>query len=306
MKCLSITEAQDQSKKFLFQLADGLKIESVLLPRNLKTKKKLTLWPSQAGTHEPSPRVTLCVSSQVGCSMGCKFCVTGALGLMRNLTKDEILDQIRYSEKNSQQKITNIVFMGMGEPLHNAESVIQAIEALKGHEFQLSRRKITVSTSGLVPKIKELIPTRVNLAISLNATTNETRSKIMPVNRAYPLEELLQAAKEYSQKTSTTVMLEYVLLAGINDSREDASRLVEISRGWKCKVNLIPYNADSTGTLKAQQDLVRPSESVVKNFQHQLVSQGITTTVRYSGGDDVGAACGQLAAKNLTLSEIQK
>lgn len=305
MKIVSQIGSQDQSKKFLFQLEDGLTIESVLLPRKLKQKKGLKLWAdqpndasSELNASKLQERITLCVSSQVGCAMGCRFCVTGTLGLKRNLSTEEILDQVRLVSKEIQKKITNIVFMGMGEPLHNLGAVIPAIEELKRNpEFGLSRRKITVSTSGLVPQLKELARTRVKLAVSLNATTDPVRTQIMPVNGAYSIEVLIQASKEYAVSVGLPVMLEYVLLDGVNNSAEDLERLKQLASGWSCKVNLIPYNSAGEMKLKEGLTFVRPTEQSVKAFQHGLVSNGITATVRYSGGDDVGAACGQLAAK---------
>jgi 23S rRNA (adenine2503-C2)-methyltransferase len=273
----------DGTTKVLWQLHDQMTVESVILPRALKQRKKLELW--QTGSESIlSPRFTACLSSQVGCAMACDFCLTGKQGYTRNLSADEIVGQVRGLQKL--QTITNLVFMGMGEPLQNTVNVVEAIEELLRTGF--SRRKITVSTSGVASELPKLAKTRVKLAVSLNATTDELRSQIMPINRKFPIQTLLTAAKAYAETSAQTVMLEYILLKGINDSAADADRLLELSAGWNCKVNLIPYNPfDGTPYL-------RPVGDAVKAFQHSLVSRGLTTTVRYSGGDDILAACGQL------------
>lgn len=292
-------ESDDGSLKVLWKLHDGNTIESVVLPRALKQRKQIPIFSDSTGQPESIGRNTVCVSSQVGCAMACDFCLTGKQGLIRNLTHSEILAQV--DELKKIRPITNIVFMGMGEPLHNLSEVLLAIEALKKSR-SFSRRKILVSTSGLVPALDALANTGVRLAISLNATTDEVRNQIMPVNRKYPIAELIGAAKKYAQTVRQTVMLEYVLLAGLNDSLEDQERLFELAQGWDCKVNLIPFNSFSvnlpSGILNAP--YVRPAPDRVKQFQHSLVSRGITATVRYSGGDDVSAACGQLQSQGAT------
>jgi 23S rRNA (adenine2503-C2)-methyltransferase len=275
--------SSDGTTKVLWELHDKLTVESVILPRALKQRKKLELW--QSGSESlHSTRFTACLSSQVGCAMACDFCLTGKQGYTRNLSSAEIVGQVRGLQKI--QTITNLVFMGMGEPLQNTENVISAIIELQKSGF--SRRKITVSTSGLASELPKLAKTRVKLAVSLNATTDELRSQIMPVNRKFPISTLIQASKEYAESSAQTVMLEYILLRGINDSASDADRLLGLASGWNCKVNLIPYNPFE-GT-----PYLRPDGAQVKTFQHSLVSRGIMTTVRYSGGDDILAACGQL------------
>ena len=216
--------------------------------------------------------------------MACDFCLTGKQGFTRNLSTEEIVAQVEGLRRL--KPITNLVFMGMGEPLQNTENVTRAIECFLKDGF--SRRKITVSTSGLVHEFSKLAQTRVRLAVSLNATTDALRSMIMPINRKFPIATLIAAAKEYAQISGQKVMLEYVLLKGLNDTDADMERLHELARGWACKVNLIPYNPFG-GT-----PYLRPEASRVKAFQHYLVSRGVTATVRYSGGDDILAACGQL------------
>jgi 23S rRNA (adenine2503-C2)-methyltransferase len=276
-------QSADGTTKVLWELSDSLTVESVILPRALKQRKHLDLWKSGSESVE-SPRFTACISSQVGCAMACDFCLTGKQGYTRNLTADEIVGQVEGLKKL--QPITNLVFMGMGEPLQNTANVVTAIERLLKTGF--SRRKITVSTSGVASDLPKLAKTRVKLAVSLNATTDELRSQIMPINRKFPIQVLLDAAKVYAETSAQTVMLEYILLKGINDTAADADRLLALATGWNCKVNLIPYNPfDGTPYL-------RPEAAAVKAFQHSLVSRGLTATVRYSGGDDILAACGQL------------
>ena len=279
-------KSADGTVKVLWKLEDGATVESVILPRALKQRKRLALWRAGSET-EDSKRFTACLSSQVGCAMACDFCLTGKQGYVRNLSVSEIIGQVE--GLNRIEPITNLVFMGMGEPLQNAKNVILAIEHFLKSGF--SRRKITVSTSGIVHELDNLATTRVRLAVSLNATTNEFRTEIMPINKKYPIDVLIGAAKKYADSSAQTVMLEYILLKDKNHTLADADRLYELARGWDCKVNLIPYNEFQTTSF------ARPDAQEVKWFQHQLVSRGITATVRYSGGDDILAACGQLQQK---------
>ena len=267
-------KSEDGTEKFLFSLNDGLSIESVLI--------------------RDKDRLTLCVSSQAGCAMGCRFCLTGTLGLARNLASHEILEQIlSVNRLLSPERITNIVFMGMGEPLSNFDEVVESlwkIVKLVG----ISRRKITLSTSGLVPKMAAL-PMKapeINLAVSLNAATDETRDKIMPVNRRYPLGALLEACRNYPLKPRRRITFEYVLISGINDSTADARKLAHILEGLMCKVNLIPLNPFQGS------DLRRPSDLDVLEFQKVLVRHNLTALIRDSKGRDILAACGQLRAEH--------
>lgn len=291
-------ESDDGSHKVLWKLQDGHTIESVILPRELKQRKKIEGWiqaEEEAGAISPLDRYTACVSSQVGCAMSCDFCLTGKQGLTRNLTPREIIDQVLGLKKF--KPVTNLVFMGMGEPLHNVENVVAAIQWLKSPRgLHLSRRKILVSTSGVIGALDQLSVTEVRLAISLNATTDALRSRIMPINRKHPIRELIDAATEYGARVKQTVMVEYVLLKGLNDSLEDRERLYELTKDWDCKVNLIPYNPFLLPGM-APGPYQRPDAVDVKAFQHSLVSRGVTATVRYSGGDDISAACGQLQSE---------
>jgi len=284
--------SRDGTMKFLFELEDGETIESVLIPNALGDNA-----------------CTLCISSQVGCAMNCEFCMTGKLGLKRNLKAYEIYDQvisvnrhIASSAKLPVPVLTNIVFMGMGEPFKNINEVVKAIKVLNG-PLDISRRRITVSTSGVVPGFQKLAEHElgVNIAVSLNATTDDIRSRIMPVNKKYPINKLLEACRKYPLKRNRSITFEYVLLGGINDSKEDAVRLIHLIHGTKSKVNLIPYNpayspcsspSDETDRI----DLKKSSEKKVLAFQEILHKAGIITIIRKSKGSDISAACGQLKA----------
>jgi 23S rRNA (adenine2503-C2)-methyltransferase len=288
-------EAQDGTMKFLWNLPDSKTIESVIIPAALQNEEEDRPTPEDsvlAGKLAPEQpswgRLTACISSQVGCAMACKFCLTGVQGLDRHLQTHEIVTQVYELRKIA--PITNIVFMGMGEPLHNLENVIKACEILIDPTgLGLSRRKVTVSTSGLVPAIDELgkrVP--VSLAVSLNGTTDEQRSVIMPVNKRWPIAELLDACRRYPLGHHRRVTFEYVLLKGLNDSLEDAARLLKLVRGIPCKINLIPFNEHPASEFK------RPEDQTVRVFQRFLVDRGLTATVRISRGRDILAACGQL------------
>lgn len=265
--------AKDGTEKYLFRLEDGEMIESVLIP--------------------DKDRLTLCISSQVGCAMGCKFCLTGQIGLRRNLRAHEIVDQvISVSRLLIPRKLTNVVLMGMGEPLANFDEVVEAIRRMIGL-MGISRRKITLSTSGIVPALLDL-PEKaphINIAISLNATTDAVRDKIMPINRVYPLGMLLDACRAYPLEPRRRITFEYILLKDVNDSLDDARRLVHLLKGIRCKVNLIPFNAYEGAGFES------PSEDRIKAFQKILINGGMTAPIRKSKGQDIMAACGQLRAR---------
>jgi 23S rRNA (adenine2503-C2)-methyltransferase len=269
----TVKTAPDGTRKFLFTLQDGNKIESVLIPE----KKHLTI----------------CISTQVGCAMGCIFCLSGKDGLIRNLTAAEIVNQI-YVIKNdfldTEQPI-NIVFMGMGEPLANFNNTCKALGILTDpFGFNFPPRRITVSTAGLIPEIKKLgqeLP--INLAISLNAATDELRDVLMPINRRYPLNTLIKSASQASLPSRKHITFEYIMIEGVNDSLKDARALASLLRGVRCKVNLIPFNEHKGVTFK------RPTTQTVDQFQQYLSSQNLTVLVRYSKGNEIAAACGQLS-----------
>jgi len=270
--------AKDGTVKFLFELQDGLRIESVLMFDDART--------------------TLCVSTQAGCAIDCKFCATGRLGLLRHLSAGEIVDQVLQVQREARVQVTNVVFMGMGEPFHNYDQVLKAC-GLLSHDLglNLARRHIVISTSGLVPQIRRFAEEghRYRLAISLNATTDALRTELMPLNRKWPLSELLAAARYYTEKSRTPVTFEYVLMAGLNDSDADAERLRRLLRGLRCKVNLIPYNS-TDGAFR------RPSQARILAFFERLASLRAPVTIRWSKGDDIAAGCGQLAGEAQTSS----
>lgn len=314
-------QSLDGTHKFLWKLKDGKTIESVIIPAALSEKEEPVyeengsegksakknrtqviprpVTPSsfagQPVTDDDADlgraqwkRLTACISSQVGCAMACKFCLTGIQGLDRSLETHEIVTQVL--ELRRQAPITNIVFMGMGEPLHNIDAVSKACQIMLDDDgLNFSKRKITVSTSGLVPSIIELGKrVDVSLAVSLNASNDEQRSAIMPVNKKWPIADLMKACREYPLGSHRKITFEYVLLKDFNDSLQDAARVEKLLRGIPSKVNLIPFNEHSGSEFK------RPADETVKAFQMFLLDRGVTTTVRISRGRDILAACGQL------------
>ncbi len=301
----AVEEGSDGTRKYLFNLGDGNGVESVLIPIE--------------------GRNTLCISSQAGCAMACEFCLTGTFKLTRNLTTAEIVNQIMAVKRDllknpptlpasggegreifddsddtddglshSPADIRNIVMMGMGEPLHNLDNVIPAIKIMiDGNGLQLSNRRVTVSTCGLVPEMERLgreLP-NVNLAVSLNATTDELRDRIMPVNRKYPIRELLRACKAFPLPGRRKVTFEYVMLGGLNDTLEDAKRLLRLISDIPNKVNLIPFNEHEGCDFKA------PTRAAVDAFHKYLIDRNVTVITRDSRGGDISAACGQLKGK---------
>lgn len=267
-------QAADGTTKVTFQCHDGAVIESVWIPNE--------------------DRNTLCVSSQVGCAMGCSFCLTAKMGLVRNLSVGEIVEQVshvrRMFPEEEHGRLTNIVMMGMGEPLHNYDNVVEALRLMTDEKgLGLSNRKVTVSTSGLVPAIEKLgEDIIVNLAISLNATTDELRDEIMPVNKRWPLEVLMQTLRDYPLKQRRRITFEYVLLKDVNDTLEDAGRIIKLLRGIPSKINLIPWNPHPGG------DFQRPEAQNIERFQDYLRQRNLNVTIRETRGLDSMAACGQL------------
>jgi len=270
--------SKDGTRKFLFALEDRHTIESVLIP--------------------DEDRQTLCISSQIGCGQACRFCLTGKGGFIRDLMAYEIADQVlealRVLKQEGSRGITNIVLMGMGEPLANFDEVVKALRIITS-EWGLgySPRRVTVSTDGLAPEMEKLGKSgvKVNLAVSLNATTDEVRDRIMPVNKRYPIKELLAACRRFPLEPRRRITFEYVLLKGVNDSAEDARRLAQLLRGIKCKVNLIPFNPFPGS------EFTRPDDAAVRRFQKVLLDHHYTAPVRESRGQDISAACGQLREK---------
>jgi 23S rRNA (adenine2503-C2)-methyltransferase len=320
LNCLELVHKQgatDTTQKFLWKLADGSLIESVLIPAN----------PALYG--EASDRHTLCISTQVGCAYGCKFCASGLDGWKRNLTPDEIVEQVvateRWAAKQNELEVSspqsaassgsstakqprttdhglrtvdNVVVMGMGEPLANYDNLLKALKVLNAPwGGGIGARKITISTSGLAPQIRRLAaePLQFRLAISLHAATDEVRNRIMPVNRKYPLKELVAACEQYQIQKGRMLTFEYILIAGVNDSAGQAAPLAALARKLFAKVNLIPYN--KVEGLQWE----RPDEKVCEAFLRVLEKQKVTATLRREKGHDIDAACGQLRLKTEKL-----
>ena len=267
--------SSDGTQKYLFRLKDGHLIESVLIPER---------------DHD-----TLCISSQVGCAMGCRFCLTGDQGLKRNLTPSEIIDQVIHTKQslNNPERLKNIVLMGMGEPLANFDAVKKAlINLLNEDGMNFSKRRITLSTCGLVPQIKKLgHELNVKLAISLNAADDKTRNSLMPVNRKYPLKSLIKACKQFPLPRGERITFEYILIKEVNDRDKDAERLAELLSGLRTKINLIPLNPHR-GT-----HMTPPAMERILKFQDILIKKHFTTIIRKSRGRDISAACGQLSGE---------
>ncbi len=284
-KLLEIREvllSSDGSRKFAFAVDDDYIIESILMPEK--------------------ERNTLCISSQIGCRMGCKFCVTGKIGFKRNLTTAEIVGQVvavkEYLRKNNEGRITNLVFMGMGEPVDNLDNVLTALIILKesiGLDF--SYRRITISSVGLVDGLKTLPLKTASVAISLNAADDATRSRLMPINRLYPVAKIVDFVRSFQGPNRIRTTFEYVMIKDINDSPEDARRLAELLKGIKCKINLIPYNESPYAEFKA------PDPKSVTMFHDYLYGQHFTAMIRDSRGQDVSGACGQLGMRYLSKSQ---
>lgn len=275
-KILQKQESTDGTKKYLFDILDDNAIETVLMQY-----------------HHGK---TICVSSQVGCKMGCKFCASTGIKFVRNLTAGEIVEQILAFQRDENVKISNIVFMGIGEPLDNYDNVIKAIKILNNPKgLNIGARHISISTSGLVPKIYELADQdlQCTLSISLHATNNTKRSEMMPVNNKYDIEELMKACKYYINKTNKRISFEYALAKDNNDNLEDAKELVKLLHGMLCHVNLIPINKIENGKY------VKSSNENIIRFRDYLNEKGIIATIRRELGSDIDAACGQLRRKNL-------
>jgi 23S rRNA (adenine2503-C2)-methyltransferase len=291
----AIRTSRDGTAKLLFAARDGESLESVLIPgrnrgSNSTDDERLTV---------SDGRLTACISSQAGCRLKCGFCATGSQGFSRDLTVPEIVDQLFHLQKSAAgRRITNVVFMGMGEPFLNYDNVLAAARLINSHlGFNLGARHITLSTAGIVPGIKRLAlePEQFKLAISLNAATDAVRSRIMPVNKKYPLKDLLAAANFFAQQQGKMVFFEYVLLGGINDSVADARELARLLRGFPGKINLISYNRYSPG------DTFKPSLPAAADKFFRTISELFPrVTVRHSKGQDIQAACGQLKAADPT------
>ena len=281
-KILRKQESSDGTKKYLFDVLDGNAIETVLM--------------------EYHHGKTVCVSSQIGCKMGCKFCASTGIQFVRSLSSGEIVEQILAVEQDIGDKISNIVFMGIGEPFDNYDNVMKAIRIINNQKgLNIGARHISVSTSGLVPRIYDFAneDLQCTLSISLHATSNEKRSSMMPVNQRYPIEELMKACKDYIAKTNKRISFEYALAKDNNDNLEDAKELVKLLKGMICHVNLIPINKIENGKYTKS-----TNENIIK-FRDYLNDNGIVATIRRELGSDIDAACGQLRRKNLKNQEEQ-
>jgi 23S rRNA (adenine2503-C2)-methyltransferase len=280
----------DGTRKFLLQLADGRKIECVFIPETTPAGRE---------------HLTLCLSTQVGCAMRCEFCLTGKMGLVRNLTAGEIVGQVRVMATALAllDRRFNIVLMGMGEPLHNYDATMKALRMLAAPEgLALSPRRMTLSTVGLLPALERLAtePLMPNLAVSLHATTEELRERLVPINRKYGLADLIEACRRFPLARRRRITFEYVLLGGVNDRPEDARRLAELLRGLRAKVNLIPLN-EAPGI-----PFERPSDERIDRFAKILADHRLTVSVRKSRGRDIRAACGQLIVEGPRRSPAQR
>ena len=275
----------DGTEKFLLRLADGTHIESVFIP--------------------DTPAMTFCISTQVGCAMACAFCLTGKMGLVRNLTAGEIVGQVRLlaGALDLRNKKFNIVLMGMGEPLHNYDETMRALRILADeHGFEMSARRITLSTVGLLPALERLAsePVMPNLAISLHAPTDLQRGQLVPINKKYGVAEIIDACRRFPLNRRSRITFEYVLLAGVNDSPQDARKLAKLVAGVKSKVNIIPLNAAAGIPFE------RPSDEVIDRFAKIIADHGVTVSVRKSRGRDIRAACGQLIVEGPKKSAAQQ
>ena len=292
LRSTSLTKTQgagDTTRKFLHRLRDGRYIESVLIPAN----------PALYG--EASDRLTLCVSSQVGCAYGCRFCASGLAGFARNLEAGEIVEQVVQAGEAAGERVSNLVFMGMGEPLANYDQWLQAVRILNADwGVGIGARHMTVSTSGLAPQIERLAeePLQVRLAISLHGASDAVRERIMPVNRKYPLARLFEALRRWTERRKQFLTFEYILIEGVNDALEEAERLARLTQPLRAKVNLIPYN-----TVEGL-PWVRPGEDQQEAFLQVLRRRGVTATLRREKGHDIDAACGQLRLREETAEGL--
>lgn len=273
----------DGTQKFLFDVRDGNSIEAVVIPSD--------------------DRLTLCVSSEIGCNMACQFCFTGKQKLKRRLTADEIVGQFMVvqdslDKEGKGRKLSNIVFMGMGEPLDNSDNVFKAIEVIHSPwGVNLSKKKITVSTSGLIPEMYKVAEAKVRLAVSLNGWSDEVRSQVMPINKKYPLKDLLDECRRYYRATGEKITMEYVLLKGVTDQIDHARALVKLLRDVPCKINIIPFNEHPGSGFE------RPSDETVQAFHQETMKLGAQVLLRRTMGRDIFAACGQLTTKNVERPE---
>ncbi|MCB2203923.1 23S rRNA (adenine(2503)-C(2))-methyltransferase RlmN [bacterium] len=284
-------QSEDGTRKFLFALDDGRNVETVLIP-------------SESEDEGEPRRLTICVSTQVGCPLDCKFCATASMKLKRNLHPGEIFGQYLAVQKHSARRITNLVFMGMGEPMLNYDHVMHSVEIMTHEKTEgIATSHMTLSTAGLADRIRQLADEnrKIKLAISLHATTDELRLRLMPINKKFPLSELLDAAEYYYRKTRRRITYEYILFDGLNDGPEDVRRLVKLTRRVPSKVNIIPFHQISTAYPDGMPlTLASPSREHIERFAAALRKEDVTVMLRSSSGKDIDAACGQLAVRHTT------
>jgi len=284
----SNSSQKDGTTKFLFRLSDGLLIESVLIP-------------PEKDSPSADQRLTLCLSTQVGCPLDCKFCASGTMGFTRDLSASEILDQVIQSQRNSRRRITNIVYMGMGEPMLNYENVMKSVEiTTSDRSLNISARRITISTAGYADKIRRMADDRrkVKLALSLHSLDNEKRTKLMPITKKFPVNELVDSLEYYYKRTRQRPTLEYILFDGFNDRNEDIQLLARLSRRVPSKVNLIPFHSIEFTRPAGFAASLRPASAErLEEFAQRLRTANVTVMIRSSAGEDINAACGQLAVR---------
>ena len=295
---LTLVESQrsagDGTTKLLFELSDGKRIESVLIPPKTAFKGK------ESGEEEEQKRLTLCVSTQVGCPLDCVFCATATMGLLRNLTPGEIIGQVMQARAHAGKPITNLVYMGMGEPFLNYENVMKSVEIITTG-IKIAAKRITVSTAGWAPMIRQMADEgrKIKLAVSLHTLDNEARTELMPINARFPLDELLDAVEYYYAKTKERVTFEYILFDGWNDTDDDLRRIVKLTRAIPSKINIIPFHDIGFANPAMKNASLKPASAQrMEEFVSRLRDQHVTVFIRSSAGEDIDAACGQLAVKS--------
>ncbi len=282
---------EDSTTKFLIELHDGLNVESVLIPPRLAFRGE------EAANEEEQRRLTLCISSQAGCALDCKFCATATMGFLRNLTVAEIVSQVMQVKREALRPITNVVFMGMGEPMMNYENVMKAVEILI-NGLNIAARRITISTAGWADKIRQMADDgcKAKLAVSLHSAVNETRTRLMPINKKYDLKELMSAIEYYNKKTKKRVTYEYIFFDGVNDSDYQVVQLIKLARRVPCKINIIPFHSIAFTGVHGLGATLKPSPRM-NQLADRLRAHNLSVFVRSNAGEDIDAACGQLAVK---------
>ena len=279
----------DATTKFLITLHDGLHVESVLIPPRLAFRSE------DAADEEEQRRLTLCISSQVGCALDCKFCATGTMGFLRNLSAGEIISQVMQVRREAQRPVTNVVFMGMGEPMMNYENVMKAVDILITG-VNIAARRITISTAGWADKIRQMADDgcKAKLAVSLHSAVDETRTQLMPINKKYDLNELMSAIQYYNGKTRKRVTYEYIFFDGVNDSDYEVTQFIKLARRVPCKINIIPFHSIAFTGIRGIGATLKPSPRM-NQIADRLRAANLSVFVRSNAGEDIDAACGQLA-----------